>query len=129
LALTLQKLYPDVKIERVAGVSSPMASASALGLPLTIQGEKLVVLPTVYSLKQFEEALDWGDTIVLMKMASVYEQVWQILAQRNLLDRAYVVEKATTNQEKVYHGLQNYPDLKLSYFSIVLIFVNRDKIK
>lgn len=126
LALTVEKLYPDVKIEHIAGVSSPMASASALGLPLTIQGEKLVVLPTVYSLKQFEEALDWGDTIVLMKVASVYEQVWQILAQRNLLDRAYLVEKATTDEEKVYSGLQNYPHLKLSYFSIVIIFVNRD---
>ncbi|MGI0479232.1 precorrin-2 C(20)-methyltransferase [Geminocystis sp. CENA526] len=125
LALTIEKLYPDVKIERVGGVSSPMAVASALGLPLTMQGENLIVLPTVYSLKQFEEALDWGDVIVLMKVASVYDQVWQILAQRNLLDRAYIVEKATTDEEKVYHGLRHYPKLKLSYFSIVIIFVNR----
>lgn len=129
LALTLKKLYPDVKIKRVAGVSSPMASASALGFPLTMQGEKLIVLPAVYSLQQLEEALDWGDVIVLMKMASVYSQVWEILAQRNLLDRAYIVEKATTDQEKVYHGLHDYPELKLSYFSIVIIFVHRDKLK
>lgn len=126
LALTLEKLFPDVKIERIAGVSSPMASALALGLPLTIQGEKLIVLPAVYSLQQLEEALDWGDVIVLMKVASVYSQVREILAQRNLLDRAYIVEKATTDEEKVYHGLHDYPELKLSYFSIVIIFVNRD---
>ncbi|BAQ65894.1 precorrin-2 C(20)-methyltransferase [Geminocystis sp. NIES-3709] len=122
LALTIQKLYSEVKIQRIAGVSSPMASASVLGLPLTIQEEKLIILPALYSVKHLEEALDWAEVVVLMKVASVYNQVWKTLAQRDLFDRSYLVEKATTDQEKVYTCLNNYPELKLSYFSILIIY-------
>ncbi|WP_373479109.1 precorrin-2 C(20)-methyltransferase [Geminocystis sp.] len=121
LALTLQKLHPEVKIERIAGISSPMAAASAFGLPLTMQEEKLVILPALYSLQELEFALDWAEIVVLMKVASVYAQVWDILAKRDLFNYAYLVEKATTNQEKIYTSLRNYPNLKLSYFSILII--------
>ena len=121
LALTLQKLYPDAKIDRIPGVSSPMVSASALNLPLTMQQEKLIVLPALYSLAKLEEALDWAEIVVLMKVASVYEQVWTILKQRNLFSCAYLVEKASSDREKIYTELQNYPQLSLNYFSILII--------
>lgn len=121
LALTLQKIHPTIKIVRISGVSSPMAAASALGLPLTMQEEKLAILPALYSIQELENTLDWADVVVLMKVASVYEQVWHILAKRHLFDCAYLVEKATNNEEKIYTDLENYPQLKLSYFSILII--------
>jgi precorrin-2/cobalt-factor-2 C20-methyltransferase len=121
LALTLQKIHPTIKIVRISGVSSPMAAASALGLPLTMQEEKLAILPALYSIQELENTLDWANVVVLMKVASVYEQVWHILAKRNLFDCAYLVEKATNNAEKIYTDLENYPQLKLSYFSILII--------
>lgn len=121
VALTLQKIYPPLKIIRIPGVSSPMAAASTLGLPLTIQEEKLAILPALYCLQDLENTLDWAQVVVLMKVASVYEQVWHILAKRNLFDSSYVVEKATHNSEKIYTCLKHYPQLKLSYFSILII--------
>lgn len=121
LALTLKQLHPKVSIDRIPGVSSPMVTASILEIPLTIQQEKLIVLPALYSLEKLTEALDWAETVVLMKVASVYSQVWQVLKQRNLFASAYLVEKASTNQEKIYRDLQNYPQLSLSYFSILII--------
>ena len=98
-----------------------MVVASALALPLTIQQEKLVVLPALYSIEKLEEALNYAEVIVLMKVASVYAQVWQILKQQKLLDKAYLVEKVSTGEEKIYDDLQNYPQLSLSYFSILII--------
>lgn len=121
LAFTLKKIYPMLEIVRIPGISSPMAAASALDLPLTIQDEKLAILPALYSIQELENTLDWAQVVVLMKVASVYEQVWHILAKRNLFDCAYVVEKVTSNSEKVYTSLKNYPQLKLSYFSILII--------
>ena len=56
-----------------------------------------------------------------MKVASVYEQVWTILKQRNLFSCAYLVEKASSDREKIYTELQNYPQLSLNYFSILII--------
>ncbi len=60
LASTLKKLYPQIKIDRIAGVCSPMATASVLGLPLTMQHEKLVVLPALYSIEKLEGGFRLG---------------------------------------------------------------------
>ena len=121
LALTLKQLHPEVKIDRIPGVTSPMVAASILEMPLTIQQEKLIVLPVLYSLEKLEDALDCAEIVVLMKVASVYSQVWQILKQKRLLASSYLVEKASTDQEKVYRNLENHPQLSLSYFSILII--------
>ncbi len=121
LAEYIQKIEPNVKIERIAGVSSPMVAASVLGIPLTMQGEKLAVLPALYSVEELESVLNWAEVVVLMKVASVYEKVWQILAKRDLLFSSYVVEKATLAEEKIYCSLDNFPNLKLNYFSILII--------
>lgn len=126
LAQTLQQIHPEVLIQSIPGVCSPMAAASALKLPLTVGAEKLVVLPAIYQLKELETVLDWADVVVLMKVASVYEQVWQILNQRNLLERSRVVERATLPEMVIYNGLRDRPSLQLPYFSILIVQVTRN---
>ena len=125
LAQTLQQIHPEVLVQSIPGVCSPMAAASTLGLPLTVGAEKLVVLPAIYQLKELEAVLNWADAVVLMKVASVYEQVWQILNQRNLLERSRVVERATLPEMVIYNGLRDFPNLKLPYFSILIVQVTR----
>jgi precorrin-2/cobalt-factor-2 C20-methyltransferase len=87
LALGLERRYPAAKINRVPGICSPMAAVSALGLPLTVQSDKLVVLPAIYAVADLEVALTWADVVVLLKVGSVYSQVWQ-LAQAAATARA-----------------------------------------
>lgn len=123
LATTLRELYPSVQVETVAGVCSPIASASVLGIPLTTRSQRLIVLPALYQMAELETALDWAEVVVLMKVSSVYPQVWQVLQQRDLLDRAYVVERATWPDMVVYQGLRDKADLKLPYFSLMTIEV------
>jgi len=126
LAQTLQQIHPEVLVQSIPGVCSPMAAASALGLPLTVAAEKLVVLPAIYQLNELEAVLDWAEVVVLMKVASVYEQVWQILNQRNLLERSRVVERATLPEMIIYNDLRDRPCLQLPYFSILIVQV-RDR--
>jgi precorrin-2/cobalt-factor-2 C20-methyltransferase len=124
LAQALQLAYPDVSIEAIPGVCSPMAAASVLGIPLTIRAQKLMVLPALYSVSELETSLDCADVLVLMKVSSVYEQVWSVLCQRGLLQRSYVIERATLPQQRVYADLSNYPSLQLPYFSLLIVQVN-----
>jgi len=121
LAQTLENIHPEVEIETIAGVSSPMAIASVLKFPLTVNQQKLAILPALYTVRELEVALDWAEVIVLLKVSSVYQQVWQILKERNLLQSSWIVEKATFLEQKIYQNLGNYPQLNLSYFSIMLI--------
>jgi precorrin-2/cobalt-factor-2 C20-methyltransferase len=75
----------------------------------------------LYSVQELKTALDWAEVMVLLKVSSVYSQVWQILEQRNLLASSAIVEKATCPKQKIYRNLRNYPQLNLSYFSVLLI--------
>lgn len=124
VAQYLQKIHPEIIIKRIPGVSSPMVAASALGLPLTMQNQRLAVLPALYTINELEEVLTWAQVVVLLKVNSVYEQVWQVLQKRNLLHQAWVVEKASFSEQIIYNNLSKYPSLKLSYFSILIIYNN-----
>lgn len=125
LAQTLQHLHPEVVVKTVPGVSSPMAAASALGIPLTVRSERLAVLPALYRVQELEAVLQWADVVVLLKVSSVYEQVWQVLETYNLLERAWVVERASMANEVVYRNLKECPYLRLSYFSVLVISSDR----
>ena len=121
LAQVVQRLYPEVNIQTVPGVCSPMAIASELGIPLTVNQQRMAVLPALYSIEELETALDWAEVVVLLKVSSVYKEVWQILERRNLLAKSAIVEKATFSEQKIYRDLRQYPKLNLSYFSVLLI--------
>lgn len=121
LAQTLQKLRPQIQVIAIPGVCSPLAAIAGLGLPLTIWDQQLAILPALHSLEALETTLDQADVVVLMKVSSVYERVWAVLQQRELLNSAYVVEWATLPNQVIYKGLGNLPQLKLSYFSLMIV--------
>ena len=121
LAETLDKLQPGVNIQRIPGVSSPMAVANCLKIPLTAHNDKLVVLPALYSVEDLEKVLDWAETVVLLKVSAVYSKVWQVLQRRNLLTSAWVVEKVSFADQKVYYPLNSHSKLQLSYFSLLIV--------
>ncbi|HEY9887375.1 MAG TPA: precorrin-2 C(20)-methyltransferase, partial [Candidatus Obscuribacterales bacterium] len=121
LAQTLQQAHPEVTVCTVPGVCSPLAAAAQLGQPLTLWRQRLTVLPALYAIADLETALDHADVVVLMKVASVYREVWQILERRSLLAQSCVVVRATQPDARVYRPLTAYPDLALPYFSLLII--------
>lgn len=126
LAQTLLQLHPEAKVEAVPGVCSPLAAIAALGLPLTLRGDRLVVLPALYKVEELEPILKWADVVVLMKVSSVYTQVWSALERHGLLKQSYVIEWATLPQQVIHTNLQ--PDLTLHYFSLMIVRVT-DSVK
>ena len=126
LAQTLVQQHPEVRVEAVPGVCSPLAAIAALGLPLTVQGDRLAILPALYHPQELEAVLNWADVVVLMKVSSVYAQVWAILQQRDLLARSYVVEWATLPQQVIHRDLRTLPQLALPYFSLLVVKVRGD---
>ncbi len=121
LAQTLAAHHPNLIIRRVPGICSPMAAVSALGIPLTLQSDKLVILPALYSLADLDQALDWAEVTVLLKVNSVYPQVWALLQRRQLLRQSSVVVRASQTDQEIYDDLSRYPELRLPYFSLMVI--------
>ena len=125
LAHTLQVRHPDAKIATVPGVCSPLAAAAQLGMPLTILQQRLLVLPALYAIADLEAALEQADVVVLMKVASVYADVWKILQRRNRLAHSRVIVRATQADEQIYADLSDHPHLDLPYFSLMIIYCDQ----
>lgn len=121
LAQTLLQQHPEAKVEAVPGVCSPLAAIAALGLPLTLRGDRLVVLPALYQIEELEAILKWADVVVLMKVSSVYAQVWSVLNRHGLLKQSYIIEWATLPQQVIHQDL--HPNLALHYFSLMIVRV------
>jgi len=121
LAQTVQQIDPTVVVKTIPGVCSPMAVASELGIPLTVRSQRLLILPALYCLDDLETALKVADVIVLMKVSSLYWQVWELLQKKGLLDRSWVVERATMPEQVIYRDLRDQAYLNLSYFSVMII--------
>ncbi|NEQ46456.1 MAG: precorrin-2 C(20)-methyltransferase [Leptolyngbya sp. SIOISBB] len=121
LAQTLQRDHAEALVQTVPGVCSPLAAAAQLGEPLTILQQRLVVLPALYAIADLEAAIDQADVVVLMKVASVYADVWQILQRRNLLAQSRVIVRATQPDEQIYRDLSELSQLDLPYFSLLMI--------
>ena len=124
LAQTLQQLHPDARVQAIPGVCSPLAAAAALGIPLTIRNQRLMVLPALYSMGELEAVLKVADVVALLKVSSVYEQVWAVLQQYGLLERSWVVERASLPNQVIYADLRDRPTLKLPYFSLLIVQVS-----
>lgn len=126
LAQTLLDLCPELGIETIPGVCSPMAAAAALGIPLTVRAQRLIILPALYNIADLEVALNHADVLVLMKVSSVYTQVWTMLQKHQLLCRSYVVVRATFPDQIVYADLTDRPTFELPYFSILIVQVTKN---
>lgn len=126
LAQAIKTAQPFAPIETIPGICSPLAAAAELGLPLTLQGQRLAVLPTIDSVAELETALKWADVVVLMNISSVYAEVWDVLKHHSLLEQSYVVERATAASQRVYDHLQDWPNLKLPYFSLMIVKIREN---
>ncbi|WP_448573306.1 precorrin-2 C(20)-methyltransferase [Trichothermofontia sp.] len=114
-----------IAIVTVPGVCSPVAAAAALNLPLTMAEQRLLILPALYAIADLEAALNQADVIVLLKVSSVYRQVWPILQRHHLLAQSAVVVRATAPDQQIYHDLSAHPNLQLPYFSLLIIWRSR----
>ncbi len=90
LAQTLQKLRPQVIVQAIPGICSPLAAVASLGIPLTWREQKLAILPAIYAVADRKTTLHRADVVVLMEFRSVDQQVWEVLKPYNLLKQTYI---------------------------------------
>ena len=121
VAQALRQRIPALPIQAIPGVCSPLAAAAALGSPLVLGSEKLAILPALFTLSELEQACAWAEVVVLMKVASVYPQVWQWLAERGWLQQASLVVWAGWPQQTLFPTLEGLADYRPPYFSLLIL--------
>jgi len=120
LMSVLGREMADFKAEVVPGVSSISAAASSIGLPVALGDERIAILPATYEEKGLRETLRAYDTVVFMKIHKALDRILDTLQELNLLDRAFIVERASMAGERMTPA-SRARGLDLHYFSTMIV--------
>ncbi len=96
-----ERLASANRVVVVPGVSSPMACASTLAIPLAARNDVLTILPAPLNEATLKERLAACDAACVIKVGRHLDKVRSVLREAGLLDRARYVERATMAAERV----------------------------
>jgi precorrin-2/cobalt-factor-2 C20-methyltransferase len=121
LQMALAERFPQARIEVVPGVSSVSAAAARTAFPLALGEERMAIVPATYDPAFLERALEAFDTVVLLKVNRVLDQLIAILEQRGLLAGAVFVERCGTSHERIVRDVASLRGQRAHYFSLLLV--------
>lgn len=121
LARVLRELDPEARIEIVPGVTSFNAACARLQLPLSEQDDTIAIVPAAYGIAAVEKMLDDFDTLVLMKVKPLLDDLIDLLARRGLLAHSRFIEKAGSPLERIVTDVAALKGTPVNYLSLLLV--------
>ncbi|NMG28632.1 precorrin-2 C(20)-methyltransferase [Aromatoleum evansii] len=121
LARAVRELAPEVEVETIPGVSSFAAAAACADLALAEEDETVAVIPAAYGVSVIDHLLDEFDTLVLMKVKPLLDEVLDLLEARDLLATSCFVEKVGSPEERVVKDVASLRGEKVNYLSLLLV--------
>ena len=120
LARTVSRLYPDVPIQVVPGITSFQAAAAGNAVPLVESGENLLILSGVNDAHVLSESLEKADNTVILKSYRNFEAIKGVVEQHGLADRSFFVSRIGLSGEVGKCALADAPE-KPDYLSLVVV--------
>lgn len=121
LARVVRELAPEVEVETIPGVSSFAAAAAASGTTLAEEDETLAVIPAAYGVDIIDHLLDEFDTLVLLKVKPLVDEIIELLERRDLLTTTCFIEKVGAPGERVVRDVASLKGEKVNYLSLMLV--------
>ncbi|MFK5915210.1 MAG: precorrin-2 C(20)-methyltransferase [Woeseiaceae bacterium] len=128
LARTVQALDEDIELDIIAGVPSFHAAAARIQTPIAEVDDTIAIIPAGYGLAMIEKLLVDFDTLVLLKVKPLLDDIIDLLKQKKILQHATFIEKAGAPEERVIDNVASLYGEKVNYLSLLLI-KNPDRIR
>jgi len=116
----MQDKYPEVEIRTVPGISSFNGSASRLGIALADGDDKVAIIPAHDDYNAMRDAIESHDAVVFIKVAKVIDLMLQVLRDLDLLDKASVVTKVTSDEEVIW-DVRELDGVDLEYLTLMVV--------
>ncbi|SHR50057.1 precorrin-3B C17-methyltransferase [Mycobacteroides abscessus subsp. abscessus] len=116
----MKSLYPDVPIETVAGISSFNGSVNRLGIALADGDDQVAMIPATEDMEEMRRVIEDHDAIVFIKVAKVIDAMLDLLEEMNLLEKAHVVTKVTSDEEVIWK-INELRGAELNYLSCMVV--------
>ena len=121
LARVVRELVPGVEVETIPGVSSFAAAAASAGVPLAEEDETLAIIPAAYGVEVIDHMLDEFDTLVLLKVKPMLDEVLELLERRGLVATSCFIEKVGSPDERIVRDVARLRDESVNYLSLLLV--------
>ena len=121
LARVARELAAEIEVETIPGVSSFAAAAATTGMPLAEEDETLAIIPAAYGTGVIDHMLDEFDTLILLKVKPLLDEVLDLLERRDLLATSCFIEKVGSPDERVVRDLASLKGEKVNYLSLLLV--------
>ncbi|TRU45771.1 MAG: precorrin-2 C(20)-methyltransferase [Microcystis aeruginosa Ma_QC_Ca_00000000_S207] len=114
------RLCDRFSIEVVPGISSVMASAAMLGVPITYRNDVFSIMPATLEAEILRDRLVFIDAAAIIKLGRHFTKVRDILQELGLLERALYIERATLPNQQIIPITEIDPEA-VTYWSLILI--------
>jgi len=121
LARVVRELAPEVAVDTISGVSSFAAAAAAAGVTLAEEDETFAIIPAAYGVEVIDHLLDEFDTLALMKVKPLMDEVIDLLEQRELLATSVFIEKVGAPDERIVRDVTTLKGEAVNYLSLLLV--------
>jgi precorrin-2/cobalt-factor-2 C20-methyltransferase len=121
LARVVRELVPEIEVETIPGVSSFAAAAASAEITLAEEDETLAVIPAAYGIDVIDHLLDEFDTLILLKVKPMMDEVLELLERRDLLATSCFIEKVGSPDERIVRDLASLKGAPVNYLSLLLV--------
>jgi precorrin-2/cobalt-factor-2 C20-methyltransferase len=121
LARAVLGLEKNITIKTIPGVPSYNAAAAELAMPLADTDDTVAIIPAGYGIEMIERMLNDFDTLVLLKVKPLLDDIIDLLQHRGLLDKSAFIEKAGAPEERIVKDILSLKGTKVNYLSLLLV--------
>lgn len=111
----------SIEVETIPGVSSFAAAAAATGTTLAEEDETFAVIPAAYGVAVIDHLLDEFDTLALLKVKPLVDEIVDLLERRGLLASSVFIEKVGSPDERIVRDVASLKGATPNYLSLMLV--------
>ncbi|WP_042346725.1 precorrin-2 C(20)-methyltransferase [Bacillus massiliigorillae] len=116
----MKQLHPEVPVKTVPGISSINGAASRLGIPLADGDDHVAIVPATDDYAEMKRVIEEHDCIIFIKVAKVIDLMVQVLKDLDLLKKASVVTKVTSDEEIIW-DVEELDGVELEYLTLMVV--------
>jgi precorrin-2/cobalt-factor-2 C20-methyltransferase len=116
----VKERYPEVNIQTVPGISSINGAASRLGIALAEGDDHVAIIPARDDYETMKKAIVENDCVIFIKVAKVMDLMLKILRELDLVEKASVVTKVTSDEEIIW-DIHELDRAELEYLTLMVV--------
>lgn len=123
LARTVRGRDQQVPVQIIAGVNAFTAACAMADVPFAEQDDTVAIVPAAYGVSAVDGLLRDFDTLVLMKVKPLLDELIDWLERRDLLDGAHFIERVGAPDERRFSAgaILALRGTKVSYLSLLIV--------